>query len=196
MTSTAGRTRSSGCSLVAASLSVLNEILLTLELYRLSPHFWVTPLLYTFSLGPLLYVFVRQRLDPARPLARRDLWHAALPAYQIVHEAVTGLGSLAMKEAYWRSAYSWVYSQLDTWAFIASFGLYLAAAFRLLAHAPEAPERDWLRRLLVGSAAILGVAFAMDLIDALSLVPGGTGSWTGWSSPRCSPTARSCTGPP
>ena len=152
-----------GLFLLLGALSVLSEVISALELYRLSAHFWITPLLYTFALGPLLYGFVRTRLDPAWRPGRRLVLHAALPAYQVVHEVVTGFAPLAFKSWYWQTPYARLFGQVDAWVFALSFGLYAAAAYRHVRRAPESePARPWLGHLLLGCAAILLVAVAVD----------------------------------
>lgn len=161
-----------GGFLVAGALSLTNELVFTLDLPRLSAHFWVTPLLYTFSLGPLVFFFVRQRLRPDRPLATRDLWHAVVPAVQIVHEVVSGFGTLALKTAYWESGLLRIYGNIEIGVFIVSFGGYLLASWRVLGATPS-PDQDsgelasgearmWLRRLVVGCAVIVVVALIME----------------------------------
>ena len=166
-----------GGFLVAAALSLTNELVFTLDLPRLSPHFWVTPLLYTFSLGPLIYLFVRQRLHPERPLARRDAWHAVLPGLQVVNEVVTGFGSMELKTAYWESGMLSAYAKVEVFVFVIGFGAYLVAAWRLLRRVPpdrgpgqppasggpsSGEMRTWLRRLVAGCAVIVVVALVME----------------------------------
>ena len=155
-----------GGFLVAGGLTLTNELVYTLRLPQLHPHFWYTPLLYTYALGPLLYFFVRARLVPERRLRRRDLWHAVLPGLQVVHELVTGFATLELKRAYWQSPFSAVYGQLDTLVFVVSFAAYLLASDRLIRSVRERPEtaepRRWLRRLVRGCAAIVVVALVME----------------------------------
>ena len=167
-----------GGFLVAGGLSIAHELVAALELYRLSDHFWITPLLYTFSLGPLLYAAVRSRLDAGWRVERRHWPHAVLPVYQIVHEVLTGFAPLTFKSWFWQTPYANAYSTLDTWVFVASFGLYLAAAARVLAGGAAGTEpRDWLLRLVRGCAVILGVSF---LVDAVHLATAELGAGLDW----------------
>ncbi|MEM6785171.1 MAG: helix-turn-helix transcriptional regulator [Bacteroidota bacterium] len=171
-----------GGFLIAGALTLANELNGTLRLHRLSDHFWILPLVYTYALGPLLYLFVRQRLVPERGLHRPDLAHAVLPAFQVVHQVAIGFAPIAVKGAYWRSSFGQVYSQLDTLIFVASFGGYLLACWRLTQR-PAAPLDlvRWLRRLIAGAVVILAVALAMEsslvtpvVVEAL---PAGVLAW-------------------
>ncbi|MEM1055806.1 MAG: AraC family transcriptional regulator [Bacteroidota bacterium] len=153
-----------GGFLVAGGLTLLNELIFTLQLQRLSPHFWITPLLYTFALGPLLWFFIRHRLDPERQLQKRDLLHAILPGIQIAHEVVTGFGTIEMKSAYWQSAYGQTYGNLEIVIFVISFSAYLIASARRLRAEREASGSVglWLLRLVRGCAVIVVVALVME----------------------------------
>ncbi|NNF57339.1 MAG: helix-turn-helix transcriptional regulator [Rhodothermaceae bacterium] len=149
-----------GLFLIAGGLTLLNELLNNLALYRLHPHFYLTPLLYTYALGPLLYFFVRYRLDPARSFRRADAWHAVLPGLQAVQQLVTGLGPLALKDWYWQTPLAQVWGALDVPIFALSFGFYLVLSWRALDRADG--DYPWLRRLVVGSAIILAVTLVFN----------------------------------
>ncbi|MEM1116318.1 MAG: AraC family transcriptional regulator [Bacteroidota bacterium] len=153
-----------GGFLLAAALSLSNELIYSLSLQRLSAHFWINPLVYTLSLGPLVYLFIRHRLAPRRPLGRRDLWHAVLPAVQAVHEWVTGFGTLALKSAYWQSTFGQTYTMIETPFFVVSFALYLWASSRMLgAHEGDDPDAQrWLQRLVRGCVVIVVVVGVME----------------------------------
>lgn len=152
-----------GGFLVAAGLTLANELISTLQLQRLSAHFYITPLVYTYSLGPLIYVFVRSRLVPERRLRRGDLVHAVLPLFQIVLEVVTGFAPMAFKSWYWRTPFSQGYNQVDTVLFVASFGAYLLVSWRLLRTSGHDEEVAlWLRRLVAGCAVIVLFALVME----------------------------------
>ena len=146
-----------GWFLVAASLSVLGTIVGSLGLYRLSPHFYITPLFYTFSLGPLLYAFVRARAEPAWRPGRAALWHAALPAYQAVQTLASGLAPIAVKDWYWQTAYFGVWDAIETWLLPVHIGAYLWAARGVVGRAEGGAERAWLGRLVRGSLGIVAV---------------------------------------
>ncbi|MEM9998317.1 MAG: helix-turn-helix transcriptional regulator [Bacteroidota bacterium] len=170
--------------LIAGALTLANELNGTLRLHRLSDHFWILPLVYTYALGPLLYLFVRQRLGPERGLRRRDLVHAVLPAFQVVQQVAIGFAPIAVKGAYWRSAFGQVYSQLDTLIFVASLGGYLVACWRLRQQASAPPDLvRWLRRLISGAVVILAVALVMETTLVTPLIaralPAGLLAWLG-----------------
>ena len=193
-----------GGFLIAGGLTLLHEVVVSLELHRLSHHFWITPLLYTFSLGPLIYAFVRARVDPDWRLGMGDWKHAALPLYQIGHEWVTGFAPLSFKSWFWKTPYSGLYSALDTWVFVLSFGAYLVAARRRL---PGAPDTPWLDRLVKGCLLILAVAFVTQVVYWTPLGSESTRDWiqlvealayssllywtllTGWAHTRPRPAA-------
>ena len=148
--------------LLAGGLTLLHELLSNLALYRLHPHFYLTPLLYTYALGPLLYFFVRYRLTPSRPLQRVDAWHAVLPVAQAIEQLVTGLGPLAFKDWYWQTPFAQTWDALDLPVFVLSFGFYLVLSWRLLSHTEG--DHSWLRRLIVGSALILAISVLFDVM--------------------------------
>ncbi|MEO0858401.1 MAG: helix-turn-helix transcriptional regulator [Bacteroidota bacterium] len=152
-----------GGFLIAGALTLANDLNGTLRLHRLSDHFWILPLVYTYALGPLLYLFVRQRLVPEQRLGRHDGLHAVLPAFQVVHQVAIGFAPIAVKGAYWQSAFGQVYSQLDTLIFVASFGSYLVACWRLTRRVASDPVLvRWVRRFIAGAVVILAVAILME----------------------------------
>ena len=166
-----------GWFLLAGGLTLLSEVITNLELDRLSNDFWITPLLYTFSMGPLLYGFTRSRLDSSWRFGWRHAKHAALPLYQIGHEWITGFAPLAFKSWFWQTPYAQTYSTVETWVFVASFGGYLFATSRLLKRDEASPDRAWLSRLIRGSVMILAVALAMDLVFKLEISWNGPMDW-------------------
>ncbi|MEO0557690.1 MAG: AraC family transcriptional regulator [Bacteroidota bacterium] len=166
-----------GGFLIAGGLTLLSEVLMSLELYRLSNHFWITPLLYTFALGPLLYGFARTRLDSSWRLGRSHIKHAILPIYQIGHEWITGFAPLSFKSWFWQTPYAQAYGMLETWVFAISFGSYLFAISRRLQDTDEAPDRRWLMRLIRGAVVILAVAILMELLFRLGIAWEGPTDW-------------------
>jgi len=166
-----------GWFLLAGGLTLLGEVVVSLELYRLSNHFWVTPLLYTFSLGPLLYAFARTRLEPSWRLGWTHAKHAVLPVYQIGHEWATGFAPLEFKSWFWQTPYAQAYSSIETWVFVASFGGYLFAIYRLLKRDSAAQDRMWMTRLIRGCVAIMIVAVAMDLAYRFEIAWTGPTDW-------------------
>ena len=167
-----------GGFLVAGALSVSNELIGALELHRLSDHFWITPLLYTLALGPLLYAFVRARLDASWRAGWRRWPHVVLPLYQAGHELFSGLTPVAVKAWFWQTPYARAYDALDTWVFALSFGLYLAAAARRLRRPRgDAETGRWLRRLVRGCALILAIAVGVDLVHVASAELGAGVDW-------------------
>lgn len=166
-----------GWFLLAGGLTLLSEVIVSLELYRLSSHFWITPLLYTFSLGPLLYAFARTRVEPSWRPGWTHAKHAILPVYQIGHEWVTGFAPLEFKSWFWQTPYAQAYSSLETWIFVVSFGGYLFAISRLLSRDEAAQDRAWLSRLIWGCVTILAVAIVMDLAYGFEIAWTGPTDW-------------------
>ena len=154
-----------GLFLVAGALSVLWTLIRSLGLYRLHPHFYVTPFLYTFSLGPLLYGAVRARIDPDWQLRARDGWHAVLPVAQAVQTLSMGLAPLAVKDWFWQSTYGAVEDVFEVWIFPFHFVAYLVAAWAIVRRAEAEPEGTWLRRLVGGCLVIVGVVLATTVAD-------------------------------
>ena len=151
-----------GLFLIAGSVTLLNEVVSALELYRLNAHFYITPFLYTFALGPLIAGFVRSRVQPTWRLGWREAPHVFLPAWQLVHELTTGFAPLSFKAEFWQTPYARFYASVDTWLFIVSFAFYLIVAYRR-ARVSGTEERPWLVRLVTGCALILSVAVLMQL---------------------------------
>ena len=164
-----------GLFLVAGALSLLGTLVQALALYRLHPHFYITPLFYTFALGPLLYGAVRARLDPAWRLGPRDGWHAVLPVVQAVQSLSMGLAPLAVKDWFWQSTYGAVEDVFEVWIFPFHFAAYLVAAWGVARRAEASPEATWLRRFVGGCLVIAGVVFVTTV--AYEAGVGGARDW-------------------
>ena len=152
-----------GGFLVAASLSMLAALNGTLSLYRLHPHLYITPFVYTFALGPLLYGAVRSRLEPSWRLRPRDRWHAALPLAQAVQTLAIGLAPLAVKDGFWQTPYAGAVWAVEDWIFPLHFAAYALAAHSILRRAEASPEAGWLRRLVGICLAVGAVVLAMEV---------------------------------
>ncbi|MBT8336286.1 MAG: hypothetical protein KJO11_06755, partial [Gemmatimonadetes bacterium] len=69
-----------GAFLLAGASTVLGQLIANLELAYRYRVFEFIPLLHSFALGPLAYLYVRARVAPEQPFSLKVWLHAALPA--------------------------------------------------------------------------------------------------------------------
>lgn len=170
-----------GALLVVAGLAVFYTLLLVVQPPGENLGVVLAPLLFSLSLGPLLYSYVRARLGLGRPA-----WgHAVLPVAQAVVVLGVGLGPLTWKVWFAANVYfPWWGAAQIVLAALSLVG-YLALSVGAL-RASRAPfawavRRDrWLGTLLAGSAisavALVAVDFGLPLITGRA----GAGLWSVW----------------
>lgn len=170
-----------GGLLVVAGLAVFYTLLLVVQPPGENLGVVLAPLLFSLSLGPLLYAYVRARLGLGRPA-----WgHAVLPVVQAVVVLTVGLGPMAWKAWFAGNVYFpwWGTAQIVLSAL--SLGGYLALSVRALrasrAAFAWAVRRDrWLGTLLAGCAVAAVGLVAVDLGVPLVTGRAGAGLWSVW----------------
>lgn len=154
--------------LFVGAAAVLNELVVNLRPQDAGWAAVFPPLLFTYSLGPLLYAYIRAKLASPHHFSR---WHWALPFAQAILTIGLSLAPTTAKAAYMESIYAPWYSTMEDVVFTLSFGTYLVLSYRAVIAASrserfewERENHNWLRRLVLGSATVLGVSVAFNLL--------------------------------
>ena len=170
-----------GGLLVVAALAVFYTLLLAVQPPGENLGVVLAPLVFTLSLGPLLYAYVRARLGLGRP----GWAHAVLPVAQAAVVLGVGLGPYAWKAWFAAHVYFpwWGTAQIVLSAL--SLALYLGLSVRALrasrASFAWAVRRDrWLGTLLGGAAVAAVALVAVDLGVPLVTGHAGAGLWSVW----------------
>ena len=128
------------------------------------------PLDFSLAIGPLVYLYVRERVRPG--LEPRDAAHALLPLAQFAFWASVGFRNVAFKEWLWVTVVSPVVGPASGVLFVVVSGGYVWAALRLVRRAAGAPGWEqarvqWLGRFLRTVSVLLGVLTAYQVADAV-----------------------------
>jgi|GEM_PF-2263821 len=159
-----------GALLVATAVTFVGTLLCEVGVCTAYPQLYFVPLDFSLSVGPLVYLYVRERVAPG--LSRRDAWHAVLPAAQAVLWSVVGAQSVAFKEWFWQGVLSpWLGAVLGVLT-LASTVAYVVGALRLArgtapAAAWEQARARWLVRFLRVVGALVGVLALYFVADLL-----------------------------
>ncbi len=92
-----------GLLLVLYSLTLLNSLLAMTGVFARYQNLYFIPLVFTLSIGPLFYLFVRSRIEPGYRLSRKDLLHFVLPGIQFFFYLVVSVQSQEAKSLIWRN---------------------------------------------------------------------------------------------
>lgn len=152
--------------LFVGASAVLNELVVNLRPPNASWAVIFPPLLYTYSLGPLLYAYIRAKLPGATTL---PWWHWIIPAAQAVLTVGLFVAPASAKAAYMETVYAPWYSSLEDVLFTLSLGGYLVLSYRAVSRAVRFERFDWertnhvwLRRLILGSTVVLCVSITFN----------------------------------
>ena len=156
-----------GLLLLVAATAVLHELILNVRPAEAGWTLIFLPLLYTYAFGPLLYTYVHARLNGPRPLSR---WHYVLPVLQAILTIGMAVSPVSVKTTYMQAIYAPWYSTVEDIIFTVSFTVYLFLSYQAVKQAQKRVRFDWerhryqwLRRLVGGSAIILGVSVSFNI---------------------------------
>ena len=143
-----------GLLLILSSLTLLNELLNTSGLASQFPSLYFLPIYFSFSVGPLLYLFVKAKLGKL-DLKGKDLLHLVLPTAQFLLYLSIGFRSTAFKSAIWNTPAFRSYLTLESVLFPVLLVTYALLAKHLIKLATEssfwsADIKRWLHQFVNG----------------------------------------------
>ncbi|HEX8385921.1 MAG TPA: AraC family transcriptional regulator [Rubricoccaceae bacterium] len=158
-----------GALALLTSATFANALLCEVGACTAFPQLYFLPLDFSLAFGPLVYLYVRERVRPG--LSRRDAVHAVLPLAQALFWAVVGFRSVAFKEWLWRAVVGPYLGPASGVLFVAVSGAYLWAALRVVREAGGAADWErararWLGRFLRTASALFAVLTAYLVADA------------------------------
>ncbi|HEX9951594.1 MAG TPA: helix-turn-helix domain-containing protein [Rubricoccaceae bacterium] len=159
-----------GALLLLTAATFGNSLLCEVGVCSAYEQLYFLPLDFSLAIGPLVYLYVRERVRPG--LAARDAVHAVLPLAQVAFWASVGFRSVAFKAWLWQAVVSPVLGPATGVLFVVVSGGYVWAALRLVRPAPNAPEwararARWLGRFLRTAAVLFIVLTAYEVADAV-----------------------------
>lgn len=178
-----------GALLLATAVTFVGTLLCEVGACTAYPQLYFLPLDYSLSVGPLVYLYVRERVAPG--LSRRDAVHAVLPLAQAVLWTAVGAQSVAFKDWFWTAVLAPGLGAVLRVLVLASMGGYVAAA---LAQARgvrptavwEEARRRWLVRFLRVVGALVAVLALYLVADQVLGRVGGVNpyNWPGYALPK------------
>lgn len=130
-----------GLLLVLLAFSTTNGLLATTGIMSTYRDLYFLPLVFTWSIGPLFYFFVRSKINPSFEFKRRDWIHFILPMIQFCFYLSIGFRSYEFKSHIWSTLIS-PYLQFVEEGFLILLSMgYIIAIMRHLKH--EIPKETW-----------------------------------------------------
>jgi len=159
-----------GSLLVLYALTLTNGLLAMGGIYSQYQYLYFIPIVFSLSVGPLFYLFVKSRIQPTFNIQRKDLIHFVLPAIQFLFYCAIGFRSAEYKSLIWRTVIAPYLQYVETGLLMVSTLGYLWAAWRLLRHSlPEdmwkQPVILWLRRYARTLLILLCFDFVYEAAD-------------------------------
>lgn len=170
-----------GAFLLAASSTVLGQLMADLGLAYRYRIFEFVPLLQSFAIGPLAYLYIRARVEPARAFGTKVWLHALLPAAHFALQFWVWTSPNARRAWYYESVHGPFGSTTEDVLFALTLTAYIAASWVLVRSqmgSREVRTAPALRYLV----AFLAVALAASTVFnfAVYLLPSPwLGSWVG-----------------
>ena len=159
-----------GLLLVLNSITLLNSLMAMIGLYSKYQYLYFLPLVFSLSIGPLFYFFVKSRIDPRFRLARKHTIHFVLPFVQFAFYLAIGFRSAEYKSMIWRTVVQPYVQYIEEACFIILSLSYLFAAYQLLKKevAPafwKQPVYRWLQRFTLALAFLFSISVFYEVLD-------------------------------
>ncbi len=159
-----------GALVLLTSATFANDLLCEVGVCTAYNALYFLPLDFSLAIGPLVYLYVRERVRPG--LEPRDAVHAILPLAQVAFWLSVGFRSVAFKEWLWRAVVSPYVGPATGALFVVVSGAYVWAALGLVRPAAGASDWEraraqWLRRFLRTASVLLIVLTAYQVADAV-----------------------------
>lgn len=158
-----------GLLLILLALSTLNGLMSLIGLYSTYQQLYFLPLVFSLSIGPLFYFFVRSKTDPGFQIKKEHWPHTILPLAQFGFYSVIGFRSAEFKSAVWRELISPYVQYIEEVLFIFSSLTYILFALNHLKRFPKMhwkiPVYRWLKRLAFALLFLLVIHSTYEIAD-------------------------------
>jgi len=160
-----------GLLLVLTALTMLNQLLAMSGIYAQFQYLYFIPIIFTYSTGPLLYMFVKSKTQVPFVFKRWYWLLFVLPMVQFGFYLTIGFRSAEYKSWVWRNLFAPYLRYVDTGVYILSTVIFLALSYRLVRNTPSQlwakPVYRWLKRFILFLGIVVGVDFAYSIIDSI-----------------------------
>ena len=159
-----------GLLLITYSLDLLNSLFATTGVYSAYQFLYFIPLIFSFSLGPLFYLFVKARIQPGFRMDKKQFVHLVLPAIQFGFYLSVGFRSAEYKSWLWRTFIQPYGQYIESILVIFLTVGYLVAALILIKkELPSAlwkhPVCQWLKRFAFVLLILYSISFIYEIMD-------------------------------
>ncbi|MEM9917980.1 MAG: AraC family transcriptional regulator [Bacteroidota bacterium] len=159
-----------GLLILAYALMLLNMLLAESGIMSKYKFLYFLPIYYTLSFGPLVYFFVKSKVQPGFRYRRIDLLHWVLPIFQACFFFAIGFRDVEFKSWMWRNFIAPFYQDFEFILFTLSFTAYLYVSFRMLKQGQannhwKERQSKWMFRLLLYLAIFFGISAVYDIAN-------------------------------
>jgi AraC-like DNA-binding protein len=158
-----------GLLLAGLTLQTLDSFLNDAGLYARNNALYFSPIFFSWSYGPLLFLYVRTLAAGRDEFRRADGFHFAPVGIQFLFFVVLSAQSLDTKTAFWMQVHKPLTRYVEYYVTIALVLGYLARSLRLLRTTPTPP--GWLKPFLLGLGAFYGGTMFYPMFSTLFLPP-------------------------
>ncbi len=159
-----------GLLLVLYSLTLLNSLMAMTGVFSAYQQLYFLPLIFSFSIGPLFYFFVKSRIQPSFIFTKKHSIHFILPAIQFIFYLSIGFRSKEFKSWVWTDVMAPFGQYIEeSLTIILSLG-YLIAALKLInSEIPKSlwshPICLWLRKFAISLLILLSISSIYEIVD-------------------------------
>lgn len=121
-----------GVLLITIGLTLLHNVFILTDFYKLYPRFNFLPIYYTLAFPILLFYYVKLTLYPAYKFRFSDIKHFILPVGQLVFFLVTFSRSTEIKSQVDRYFYNPFYGGFEQFLYLVGFFAYMYFAYRYI----------------------------------------------------------------
>ncbi|WP_438989091.1 helix-turn-helix domain-containing protein [Polaribacter sp.] len=159
-----------GLLLVLYGITLINGLLAMTGVYSSYQNLYFLPLVFTLSIGPLFYFFVRSRMDSGFRLKVKHSPHLILPGMQFLFYCYTGFQSVERKSEIWRGLIEPYVQYIEEVLVIGSALGYLIYSIYLLNNTiPKSKLNssvlNWLKRFAKALLVLLLISSIYEVAD-------------------------------
>lgn len=159
-----------GLLLILYSLTLFNSLMAMTGVYASYQHLYFLPLVFTLSIGPLFYFFVRSRIEPSFRIEKWHLLHFILPLSQFLFYLIISVQSTETKSYLWINVISQYVQYIEeTLVILSSIGYIYAAIVLISKKTPillwNKSIIDWLKKFAISLLILVLISSIYEITD-------------------------------
>ena len=159
-----------GLLLILYSLTLLNALMAMTGVYSAYQNLYFLPLVFTLSIGPLFYLFVKSRVHASFRISKKDIIHFILPSSQFLFYLFISVQSAENKSRVWRTIIEPYVQYIEEVLVLTSCIGYVAySIFLLNRNIPKSLMyvlvNRWLKKFALSLLILLLISSLYEIVD-------------------------------